>query len=317
MTTVQAATLPGAKRSGPDRPAGGTVSPPPHVARRRVAPPQPSLLPRGARHAKEGRVRGPDSRRDHRHGGDLGGRIGCRVQMDALLRRPFRCRTDRAFRCRGDEHALAAGPLLRSRPHGPQKGCKRADRFAQFAIAASREAVAQSALQGGDVDPTRVGVLIGSGIGGIETFEAQHQNLLEKGPGRVSPFFVPMLISDMASGLVSMQFGFKGPNFCAVSACASAANAIGSAYLLIKAGQADAIVSGGSEATVTPMTIAGFCSMKAMSERNDDTRDRQSTVRCRSDGFVMGERRGDRGDRELEHAAVARRRSSARWPASA
>jgi 3-oxoacyl-[acyl-carrier-protein] synthase II len=183
-----------------------------------------------------------------------------------------------------------------------RKDAKRADRFSQFAIAASREAVEQAGLQKGDIDPTRIGTLIGSGIGGIETFETQHQYLLEKGPGRVSPFFVPMLISDMASGLVSMQFGFKGPNFCAVSACASAANAIGSAMLLLQAGQADVMVTGGSEATVTPMTIAGFCSMKAMSERNDDPATASRPFDAGRDGFVMGEGAGILVLERLEHA---------------
>jgi 3-oxoacyl-[acyl-carrier-protein] synthase II len=173
-----------------------------------------------------------------------------------------------------------------------RKDAKRADRFSQFAIAASREAIEHAKLSTGDIDPNRIGVLIGSGIGGIETFETQHQALLEKGPGRVSPFFVPMLISDMASGLVSMQFGLKGPNFCAVSACASAANAIGSAYLLLQANQADAMVTGGAEATITPMTIAGFCSMKAMSERNDDPDTASRPFDAGRDGFVMGEGAG-------------------------
>jgi len=188
-----------------------------------------------------------------------------------------------------------------------KKDAKRADRFAQFAIAASREAVAQSGLQGSDIDPNRIGVLIGSGIGGIETFEIQHQALLERGASRVSPFFVPMMISDMASGLVSMAYGFKGPNFCAVSACASAANAIGTAYLLIQAGQAEAFVTGGAEATITPMTMAGFCSMKAMSERNDDPATASRPFDAGRDGFVMGE---GAGILVLEELASARRRGA-------
>jgi 3-oxoacyl-[acyl-carrier-protein] synthase II len=182
-----------------------------------------------------------------------------------------------------------------------RKDAKRADRYAQLAIAASREAVAHAKLQD-DVDPTRVGVLIGSGIGGIETFEIQHQALIEKGPGRVSPFFIPMMISDMASGLVSMLYGFKGPNFCAVSACASAANAIGSAYLLLQAGQADAILTGGAEATITPMAMAGFCSMKAMSERNDDPETASRPFDAGRDGFVMGEGAGLLVLERLDHA---------------
>ena len=142
---------------------------------------------------------------------------------------------------------------------------------------------------GSDVDPNRIGVVLGSGIGGIETFETQHRALLEKGSGRVSPFFIPMMISDMAAGLVSMQYGFKGPNFTAVSACASAANAIGTAYRLLLADDADVVLSGGSEAAITHMSMAGFCAMKAMSEQNDDPPAASRPFDARRDGFVMGE----------------------------
>jgi 3-oxoacyl-[acyl-carrier-protein] synthase II len=188
-----------------------------------------------------------------------------------------------------------------------RKDAKRADRYSQFAIAASREAIEHARLAGADVDPTRVGVIIGSGIGGIETFETQHQIQLEKGMPRVSPFFIPMMISDMASGLVSMEHGFKGPNFSAVSACASAANAIGTAYMLVRAGLADAMVTGGAEATITPMAMAGFCSMKAMSERNDDPATASRPFDAGRDGFVMGE---GAGILVIESLAQARRRGA-------
>ena len=191
-----------------------------------------------------------------------------------------------------------------------RKDAKRADRYAQFAIAASKEAVEGARLHGSDVDPNRIAVLIGSGIGGMETFETQHQALLEKGPSRVSPFFVPMMISDMASGLVSMQYGFKGPNYCAVSACASAANAIATSYLLITGGLADAVVTGGAEACVTPMTMAGFCSLKAMSERNDDPGTASRPFDLGRDGFVLGE---GAGILVLEDLDVARRRGAKIW----
>ena len=188
-----------------------------------------------------------------------------------------------------------------------RKDAKRADRYAQFAIAASREAVAQAKLAGTDVDPNRIGVVLGSGIGGIETFEIQHRALLERGAGRVSPFFIPMMISDMAAGLVSMLHGFKGPNFSAVSACASAANAIGTAYLLLQARDADVVVTGGSEAAITPMSMAGFCAMKAMSERNDDPATASRPFDAGRDGFVMGE---GAGLLVLERLEVARARGA-------
>lgn len=188
-----------------------------------------------------------------------------------------------------------------------RKDAKRADRFCQFAVAAAREAVTQAQVPGTSVDPNRIGVVLGSGIGGMDTYEKQHQILLEKGPSRVSPFFVPMMILDMAPGLVSMQLGLKGPNFSAVSACASAANAIGTAFMLIQAGHADAIVTGGSEATVTPMTMAGFCSMKAMSERNDDPATASRPFDAGRDGFVMGE---GAGIIVLEELTSARRRGA-------
>ncbi|UCE03811.1 MAG: beta-ketoacyl-ACP synthase II [Candidatus Latescibacterota bacterium] len=188
-----------------------------------------------------------------------------------------------------------------------RKDAKRADRYAQMAIAASREAVEQARLADSGIDPNRIGVLIGSGIGGIETFETQHRNMLGKGMTRVSPFFIPMMISDMASGLVSMTFGYKGPNFCAVSACASAANAIGSAYLLIKAGQCDVMLTGGSEAAITPMSMAGFCAMKAMSEQNDDPPAASRPFDARRDGFVMGE---GAGVLVVERLDVARERGA-------
>ena len=188
-----------------------------------------------------------------------------------------------------------------------RKDAKRADRFCQFAVAAAREALEQSALHTAGLDLTRVGVVLGSGIGGMDTFETQHRILLEKGPARVSPFFVPMMISDMAAGMVSIQYGLKGPNFSAVSACASAANAIATSFLLIQAGHADAMVTGGSEATITPMTMAGFCSMKAMSERNDDPATASRPFDAGRDGFVMGE---GAGILVLEELEVARRRGA-------
>src|SRR5690606_9215939 len=119
------------------------------------------------------------------------------------------------------------------------------------------------------VDRDRVGVIIGSGIGGIATFEQQARTLIERGPQRISPFFVPMFISDIASGLVSMRYGVRGPNSAAVSACASSAHAVGDAFRIVQRGEADVMIAGGTEATVTPLTMAGFAAMKALSTRND------------------------------------------------
>lgn len=145
------------------------------------------------------------------------------------------------------------------------KDIKRADPFVHYAMAAARQAHSQAGLSQGSVDPNRFGVIIGSGIGGITTLEAQHTVLMNKGPGRVSPFFVPMMIVDMASGHVSMEFGAKGSNYATVSACASGAHAIGESFRLIRDGTLDVVVTGGAEAAITPLSMAGFASMKAIS----------------------------------------------------
>lgn len=173
-----------------------------------------------------------------------------------------------------------------------RKEAKRMDRFVQFAVVASAEALRNAGIDLERTDRERVGVLIGSGIGGMETFETQHTALMEKGPGRVSPFFIPMMISDMAAGQVSIQFGLKGPNFGTVSACASGAHAIGEALRLLRAGDADVILAGGAEATITPMAVAGFNSARALSLRNDDPRRASRPFDKDRDGFVIGEGAG-------------------------
>jgi 3-oxoacyl-[acyl-carrier-protein] synthase II len=173
-----------------------------------------------------------------------------------------------------------------------RKDAKRSDPFTQYAIAAATEAVQEGKLDLESMDRNRVGVIIGTGIGGIGTFENQHAILLEKGPSRVSPFFIPMMIGDMAAGQVSMKFSARGPNFATVSACASGAHAIGQAFRILQNGHADAMIAGGSEATVTPMAMAGFCSMKAMSTRNDEPERASRPFDKERDGFVMGEGAG-------------------------
>ena len=176
--------------------------------------------------------------------------------------------------------------------HMDRKDAKRSDQFAQYAVAAATEAVQDARLDLETTDKDRVGVIIGSGIGGMGTFETQHAILLEKGPSRVSPFFIPMMIGDMAAGQVSMKFLAKGPNFATVSACASGAHAIGEAFRILQRDDADVVMAGGSEATITPMAMAGFCSMKAMSTRNHEPERASRPFDKERDGFVMGEGAG-------------------------
>ena len=185
-----------------------------------------------------------------------------------------------------------------------RKETKRTDRFAQLAIAASVQAMREAGLDDmpAGIDPERFGVIIGSGIGGIWTFEEQHRKLVERGPSRVSPFFVPMFISDIAAGLVSIRWGLKGPNYCTVSACASSAHAVGNAFRAIKHGEADLMVAGGTEATVSPQTIAGFAAMTALSERNDSPETASRPFDATRDGFVLGEGAGIMVLEALEHA---------------
>jgi beta-ketoacyl-acyl-carrier-protein synthase II len=181
-----------------------------------------------------------------------------------------------------------------------KKDARRMDRSVQLAIAASNEAMA--GIEKNDFDESRFGTIIGSGIGGIGTFERQHVNLLEKGPSKISPFFIPMMISDMAAGLVSIRHGLKGPNFCTTSACASGGHAICDAFMYVKNGYADAILSGGTEATISPMALGGFCSMKALSTRNDEPQRASRPFDVDRDGFVMSEGCGLVVLEDLDHA---------------
>ncbi len=178
------------------------------------------------------------------------------------------------------------------------------DRFAQFAIAASEEAVKSSGLleQLQQLERDRIGVLIGTGIGGMATFEDQARTLVERGPKRISPFFVPMFIADIAAGQVSMRYGFRGPNFATVSACASSAHAVGEAMKMIQRGDADVMIAGGTEASVTALTIAGFANMKALSTRNDSPETASRPFDATRDGFVLGEGAATLVLETLEHA---------------
>lgn len=183
-----------------------------------------------------------------------------------------------------------------------KKEARRMDRFAQFAMAASSEAIQDSKLDLSQEDTKRIGVLLGSGIGGLGTIEKEHKVLLAKGPRRVSPFLIPMLIIDMASGLVSIKYGLKGPNSAVVTACASSAHAIGDAFKIIQRGDAEAMVTGGTEGAITPLGLAGFCSMKALSTRNDDPHKASRPFDKERDGFVMAEGAGIVILESLEHA---------------
>ncbi|MFH1141783.1 MAG: beta-ketoacyl-ACP synthase II [Chloroflexota bacterium] len=173
-----------------------------------------------------------------------------------------------------------------------KKKARHLDRFAQFAMVAVQEALWQAELDLAKMDPTRAAAIVGSGIGGITTLSEQFQVLKERGAMRVSPFLIPMMLADMASGQVSMAFGIKGPNFCTVSSCSSGAEAIGTAWNMVRRGEVDVAVAGGAEAPICPIAVAGFNSCQALSRRNDDPKHASRPFDADRDGFVMGEGAG-------------------------
>lgn len=179
---------------------------------------------------------------------------------------------------------------------------RRLDQYAKYGVAAATMALADSGLEITEENAPRVGVLIGSGIGGVETWETQQKVIWESGPKRVSPFFVPMLISNMASGVVAIVTGAKGPNMAVVTACATASHSMGEAWHMIKRGDADVMMAGGAEAAIRPLSCAGFCTMKAMSTNNSDPEHASRPFDKDRDGFVMGEGSGVLVLEELEHA---------------
>jgi 3-oxoacyl-[acyl-carrier-protein] synthase II len=185
-----------------------------------------------------------------------------------------------------------------------KKEIRRYDLFAQFAIAAAEEAVRDACLSSNwsAVDLKRVGVLIGTGTGGVATFEENCRALIEKGPSRVSPFFIPMYMPNVAAALISMRYGAKGPNYCTVSACASSAHSLADAAALIRDDEADVVIAGGSEAAITPLAVASFANMKALSERNDDPQTASRPFDKDRDGFVMGDGAAVLIIEEWEHA---------------
>lgn len=183
-----------------------------------------------------------------------------------------------------------------------RKETKRSDLYTQFALAAAVQAMRDAGFEHGGYDPLMTGVIVGSGIGGIATFEAQHDVFRDAGPNRISAFFVPMFIGDIAAGVVSMRFGAKGPNFATQSACATSAHAIGEACRHVSYGDADVMIAGGSEAAVSPMAMGGFASMQALSERNDSPTTASRPFDSTRDGFVLGEGSGIVILEELGHA---------------
>ncbi|HEY9874274.1 MAG TPA: beta-ketoacyl-ACP synthase II [Candidatus Obscuribacterales bacterium] len=197
-----------------------------------------------------------------------------------------------------------AGEVKGYDPHEylDRKEAKRMDRFSQFGVSASKQAIADAQFVINDLNAEQVGVIIGTGIGGLKVLEDQQEIYLSRGPDRCSPFMIPMMIANMAAGLTAIHTGAKGPNSCAVTACAAGANAVGDAFRLIQRGYAQAMICGGTEAAVTPLSVAGFAAARALSTRNDDP-----THACRPfdrdrDGFVMGEGAGILILEELEHA---------------
>ncbi|MRN55210.1 beta-ketoacyl-ACP synthase II [Paenibacillus monticola] len=184
-----------------------------------------------------------------------------------------------------------------------RKEARKMDRFVQFAVAAGEDALKDSGLTiGTDIDAERIGVSVGSGIGGLGTWEDNHNILLEKGPKRVSPFFIPMMIANMGSGQLSINLGAKGPNTTMVTACATGTHSIGESFRFIQRGDADAMICGGAEATIRPTGMAGFCAMRAMSTRNEEPEKASRPFDIDRDGFVMGEGAGILVLESLEHA---------------
>lgn len=187
--------------------------------------------------------------------------------------------------------AQIAGEVVEFNPDlfVPKKEQRRMDEFSLFAMGAAKMAMADSGIDMKIEDPERVGAIVGSGIGGLQTLEAQHSVLKEKGPDRCSPFMIPQMIANMAGGLIAIEFNMKGPNYSVVSACASAAHSIGDALRIIQRGDADVILSGGAEASVCEIGIAGFCALRALSTRNDDPTRASRPFDKDRDGFVMGD----------------------------
>jgi len=183
-----------------------------------------------------------------------------------------------------------------------KKELRHMDRFTQFAVAAAKMAMEDAAVDLGGIDLDRAGVLLGSGLGGLETLEEQHKILLSRGAGRISPFFIPMMIANIAPAQIAILFGFRGGNIISTSACASSNNAIGEAYRMLQRGDVDLMISGGAESVITPMSVGGFCALKALSTRNDEPTKASRPFDIDRDGFVIGEGAGLLVMETLDHA---------------
>jgi 3-oxoacyl-[acyl-carrier-protein] synthase II len=216
-----------------------------------------------------------------------------------------KCGIDRVTLFDAKDYTCQIGAEVRgwdAAQHMDPKEVRRNDRYTHFGFCAAKQAVTDAKLDMAKENLDRVGVIIGSGIGGMLTIEAQHSVLKERGPRKVSPFMIPALISNMCGGLVAIELGARGPNFCVVSACATATHAIGESLRMIRGGEADVMVCGGAEAAITPLSYAGFCSMKAMSTCNDTPAKASRPFDLNRDGFIMGEGSGILVIESLEHA---------------
>ncbi|MDP3722287.1 MAG: beta-ketoacyl-ACP synthase II [Candidatus Omnitrophota bacterium] len=182
------------------------------------------------------------------------------------------------------------------------KEVKRTERFTQFAVAASKQAVADAGIRVEQEDPFRCGVIIGCGMGSMQLIENQHQTLMQKGPKKITPFLIPMIIANMGAGQTAISLGFKGPNSCTTTACASGAHGVGEAFRLIQRGDADVMLGGGTESCITPLAVGGFCALQALSRRNSDPPRASRPFDKERDGFVMGEGAGVLVLEEAEHA---------------
>ena len=208
-----------------------------------------------------------------------------------------------SFDCK-DYTSRIAGEVKDFTPHPfiPKKELRRMEKFVQFAVTAAKEAVDDSGLDISKEDPFRIGVLVGSGIGSLRIIEEQHKVILERGPSRITPFLIPMLIVNMASGHISIMFKIKGPNSCTTTACAAGTHALGDAFRIIQKGDADMMISGGTESCITALGVGGFCALKALSTRNDEPERASRPFDKERNGFVMAEGAGIAVLEELEHA---------------